>query len=113
MTRQTTTPLPQLIYPRVIHLQRRLKDLIYTPLCNAQIDVQIGPVHHHTFIKWDEAIHEPYEPIRIGDSFSPASITKENGIKEFPWTQRWFRIDIELPSNFTHEHGHEYCLYFL
>lgn len=110
MMRQTTTPLPQLIYPRVIHLRRRLKDLIYNPVSGARIDIQVGPVHE-SFITWEEAITERYEPIRVGDSFSPASVTKD-GVKEFPWTQRWFRVDLKLPH--PHNKGeHELCLYFL
>mmetsp|Transcript_14578 Transcript_14578/g.31707 ORF Transcript_14578/g.31707 Transcript_14578/m.31707 type:complete len:1092 (+) Transcript_14578:117-3392(+) len=110
MTRQTTTPLPQLIYPRVIHLRRRLKDLIYKPITGARADIQVGPVHH-TFISWEEAVTEKYESIRVGDSFSPASVTKD-GVKEFPWTQRWFRIDLQFPPDVLQK-GNEYCLYFL
>ena len=119
MTRQTTTPLPQLIYPRVIHLRRRLKDLIYKAINETQIKIQVGPVHE-SFISWEKAITETYEPIAVGDCFSPTSITKD-GVTEFPWTQRWFRIDIQLPlprpNNLTSQGGEQrevvLCLYFL
>ena len=115
-SRQTTTPLPQLIYPRIIHLRRRLKDLIYKPITGANINVEIGPVHED-FISWEEAINEEHQPIKIGDCFSPASAEKVDGIVEFPWTQRWFRIDVQLPppSNGKELDGreHEICLLFV
>ena len=107
MPRQTTTPLPQLIYPRIIHLRRRLQSLIYNQVGSSsdvhqqevQIDIQIGPVHE-TFISFDEAITEQYETINVGDSFSPAKskVTTDGTVEEFPWTQRWFRIDITIPA---------------
>jgi len=111
-SRQTTTPLPQLIYPRIINLRRRIKNLIYKPLLtssttndnnnNASIKIYVGPTHN-TFISWEEAIKETYNEINVGDSFSPASVTTitEEGaeVKEFPWTQRWFRVDIQQPKS--------------
>ena len=132
MPRQTTTPLPQLIYPRIIHLRRRLKDIIYKPITTttnnneerASVEISIGPTHQ-SFISWDVAITEEYEPINVGDKFSPASVTDDDGIKEFPWTQRWFRVDIDLDVSSLQqrednkEEGHkklnddELYLYFL
>ena len=147
--RQTTTPLPQLIYPRVINLRRRLQDLIYTPISaevkNAQTNLEsksndtstanvaifVGPVHKE-YIPWEDAITETLEPIHVGDSFSPASFVSSQdgseGVKEFPWTQRWFRIDVhilesgeqtqlldqEQQQQQQQQHDQcEYCLYFL
>jgi len=127
MRRHTTTPLPQLIYPRIINLRRRIKKLIYKPLLtssttndnnnNASIKIYVGPTHN-TFISWEEAIKETYNEINVGDSFSPASVTTitEEGeeVKEFPWTQRWFRVDIQLPkSDLQTNKVEELYLYFL
>ncbi|KAL9188903.1 hypothetical protein ACHAXT_011393 [Thalassiosira profunda] len=106
--RQTTTPLPQLIYPRAVHLRRRLKDLVHTSVA-ADVSVEIGPVHE-SFVSFDEAKEESYEPINIGDKFSPASVTKD-GITEFPWTQRWFKVEVQLPPEA--EVNGELCVYFL
>lgn len=104
MVRQTTTPLPQLIYPRAIHLRRRLKELIYSPLEQGQIKTFVGPIiRTEDFISVDQAIldaaeeESSYESISVGDCFSPASTECEEGGKEFPWTQRWFLIDITIP----------------
>ena len=128
MPRQTTTPLPQLIYPRIIHLRRRLKDLITKPITTTnnneekvRVEISIGPTHR-SFISWDAAITEEYEPINVGDKFSPAYVTNADGIKEFPWTQRWFRVVIHdldttlLQKKEDKQEGQlddELCLYFL
>ena len=124
MTRQTTTPLPQLIYPRIVHLRRRIQCLIYTPILDAHVEVRIGPIHHHhhSFITWKEALQEyldgggdAYERLAVGERFSPASspvvddtssssLVKDGSdnethvVREFPWTQRWFRVEMTLPS---------------
>ena len=111
-SRQTTTPLPQLIYPRIIHLRRRLKDLIYKPITGAEVNVEIGPVHED-FISWEEAINEEHQPINIGDCFGPASAEKVDGIVEFPWTQRWFRIDLQLPPPSDDDAENDVCLLFV
>ena len=122
--RQTTTPLPQLIYPRIVHLRRRIQCLIYTPILDAHVEVRIGPIHH-SFITWKEALQEyldggggGYERLAVGERFSPASLpvvddtspsssAAEDGcdkddnddVREFPWTQRWFRVEMTLPSS--------------
>ena len=131
MTRQTTTPLPQLIYPRIVHLRRRIQCLIYTPILDANVEVRIGPIHHHhSFITWKEALQEyldstkrdggggdGYERLAVGERFSPASLpvvdasssssvkdgsddddNANDVVREFPWTQRWFRVEMTLPS---------------
>ena len=125
--RQTTTPLPQLIYPRIVHLRRRIQCLIYTPIPDAHVEVRIGPIHHHhhSFITWKEALQEyldgggdAYERLAVGERFSPASLpvvddtsssasvkdgsedddNANDVVREFPWTQRWFRVEMTLPS---------------
>ena len=105
MVRQTTTPLPQLIYPRTIHLRRRLKELVYSPVKDGRIEIFIGPIiSKEEFKSVEQAIldaaeeESSYKPVSVGDCFSPAFTESEEGIKEFPWTQRWFYIDINIPS---------------
>jgi len=91
------------------------------------VKIFVGPIHKN-YINWEEAISESYEAIAVGDSFSPASITSD-GVKEFPWTQRWFRVDVQVARSSAcyiddeskgldrmqtdGEACHEYCLHFL
>lgn len=112
----TTTPLPQLIYPRAIHLRRRLKDLVYRPVDGARATIRVGPARpRDAYATWEEAVADDdagrYEPISVGESFSPASAEVRDGVREFPWTQRWFRVDLEVPVDALGED--ECCLYFL
>ena len=110
MMRQTTTPLPQLIYPRAVHLRRRLQDLVHTPVA-ATVRVEVGPVHE-SFVSFEEAKAEAYEPLEVGERFSPASVTTD-GIQEFPWTQRWFKVEVRIPPEAEVEVEGELFLYFL
>lgn len=84
--------------------------------------MQIGPIHPK-FISWNEAVHEfdtskCYERLRVGERFSPASSPLvdasttpsssalndndddggDDAVREFPWTQRWFRVELTLPA---------------
>jgi alpha-mannosidase len=97
---KSAIPLPQLVYKRVKKIHAELQKSIYSQ--RTPLEVGIGPLHE-VFVSAAIAEKEIYTPIISGEVFSPQF---EGPHKEFPWKQRWFKI--ELPAAKAEEKGRRY-----
>ena len=95
-----SVPLNQLIYQRVKRLHKEIASQLWQS--QQSLNVAISPLQKKA-IDLRAAKKEKYTAIASGDVFSPAQLGPHG---EFPWFQRWFKIDI--PAAKASEKGRRY-----